>query len=587
MEKSLSKFLPNDSINNKQEKKFTQLHNSNSIYTQTYAEKYPPEKIEEHLNKCEPIRKIKEECWMKILHLVGLPCNTLITKLNDIFSNKPTLDEDISVRDALIKSDIWGILSEEQGRIIMKSYNETKSNEIHFQGVGSGHEVLSFKKMDIFEDGQIPSIRAFDRNYMDSVINFLPYYNKIEKRNLNYKIPDSEKNNKDGSKKRVLLVLFNPSPDMEKDLITGLIKNLDYYTSVLIIGDILTGNCIKSNLIYNLEKCKYKFTNFYHEPGIHYNDFNWNLEFSQLRTEYGLENHNISQMLLINTLIVDETDINSDVILFNKLQMKNTQKEIIFLIIYNIHVLEKYGIYYYLNNCELELLNSFIVKEEFNFPSKLLKRYFYNIRERKNDYLSYLCFIYGSLPHLFTNIYGANNLLTIRSDMHVKKAIFYVILSKFTKYIDSVNSQIKDPRERLSLMYKHCNVCYAKPTIECSKHCSTGYCSEVCRNFDIQTLNHKETCYYLRPLEFYFENDVTILVFHWNIIIKEGKLKELIIKRYIDNVKKPLVKKVNQFKFVINDETIKDDLTIQDCKDMHDGKIKVQLLLFKKKVSTR
>lgn len=555
-------------------------------------------KLNEFIGKSENMTKIRQKCWEEIQKLQGLTSEQIIIELNKSFTNQEIYNEKINIRDAMIKANIFGILSEEQAKVIMECYFETESNEIHFHGVGSGHEVESFKNMnpDIFNN-DMPIIHAFDKNYLDTVTNNIPYCNTIEDRNIDFKVPDEQKTYYDGTRKRAMLVLFNPDPTMEVAIINGLIKNLDFYTGILIIGEILTGHCIKKPFISKVEKCRYKLKKYYHEPGVHYNDINWNIELVDLRRKYDLATHNISQLFLINSTIVDEKKVVRNIDLLYKLQDVSYHKDIIFLMIFNIHVLENYDISYYLNNNELEYVNTFVANKLDELPTELVIRYFNTLRKHKNDYLIYLCFCYGDYGFLFGNVINVYKLLNIRTDMHIKKSIFYIILVKYQVYMRELESRMTAMNKLFSFTYRHCNVCFSKIKIQCPR-CNIDYCSQECLEFDKKYLNHKELCYYNMPLEFYFDNDIVILVLNWDEYVNDGTLKEVLIKKYITSCKENGRRKVNSdytaynLKFIIGEvgdhescdhefvnEKVVNDLTIQNCKDMHDKKINVRLAL--------
>ena len=105
-----------------------------------------------------------------------------------------------------------------------------------------------------------------------------------------------------------------------------------------------------------------------------------------------------------------------------------------------------------------------------------------------------------------------------------------------------------------------------------------------CKDFDYEILNHKTYCYYERPLEFYFEDPskpdklFVTKIFDWKYYIESGTLRDVLVTNYVKICKKPLIRKKNKLKFLINDTEIKDDLSIQDCIGMHDETTEVKLL---------
>ena len=123
-----------------------------------------PNSLEKHLNKSSMHLDIKQRCITVIGQLYGMKTDKLIEILNKEFTYNTINKEKISIRDALVKSNLYGILSQEQGELIYKYYKMLDCDEIHFGGVGSGHEVLSFEDMDIFGSEGCPKIVAFDND---------------------------------------------------------------------------------------------------------------------------------------------------------------------------------------------------------------------------------------------------------------------------------------------------------------------------------------------------------------------------------------------------------------------------------------
>ena len=101
---------------------------------------------------------------------------------------------------------------------------------------------------------------------------------------------------------------------MGDQIIRGLKNNTSLYTGLLIIGEILTGLCIEKKFISKLEIGEiYKLKCFTHVPSISCYDMCWNKELNNLREEYCGIKHQISQLLFINTKLVNNVSIVEDI----------------------------------------------------------------------------------------------------------------------------------------------------------------------------------------------------------------------------------------------------------------------------------
>ena len=263
-------------------------------------------------------------------------------------------------------------------------------------------------------------------------------------------------------------------------------------------------------------------------------------------------------MLFINKSLIkqEQQEIITDIQLLTEMQKTSIEKHIINYIIYHINILENYDISYYLNNNELEIVNSYITsKMSINeLPKDLLIRYFTALRQHHNEYLSYIFFTYNYLPQLFGDVYFSLKKLNIRSDMFIRKAIFYIIMVRLRMYLDKKEEKVPgtnvNVKNKYSLGFKYCNVCYALPKeeFECKK-CTCNYCSQSCKDFDKEILNHETFCYYERPLEFYFEDSTkpnklfVTKIFDWKYYIDSGTLRDVLVSNYVKICKKPLIRK--------------------------------------------
>ena len=122
----------------------------------------------------DKINAMIKKSWQLIRKLAGKPIQEIITEVNNIFGanfenqyqeGEEVLDSYLSLRDAMIKSGIYSIVSKEQCQTIRKAFEDTKSDEIHFHCVGAGYEVLSFKESGVFSREEMPPYEAFDRDY--------------------------------------------------------------------------------------------------------------------------------------------------------------------------------------------------------------------------------------------------------------------------------------------------------------------------------------------------------------------------------------------------------------------------------------
>ena len=94
-----------------------------------------PKSLEKHLNKSPQHMAIKQKCIRIIGQLYSMKADKLIEILTKEFIEKSINNEKVSIRDALIKSNLYGILSKEQAELIYKYYKMLECNEIHFGGV--------------------------------------------------------------------------------------------------------------------------------------------------------------------------------------------------------------------------------------------------------------------------------------------------------------------------------------------------------------------------------------------------------------------------------------------------------------------
>ena len=530
--------------------------------------------IDEIVINSDQMKILCRKCWQLINPIAGKPINEIIPYVNEKFGHnfkncfepdEEVIDEYVTLRDAMIKAGIYGIVSKEQCEIIKKAFIETNSDEIHFHCVGTGYEVKSFQESGVFSKDEMPPIEAYDKDYMKEN-KYLPFISNIKKRNVNHRA--TNKNDK-----RILVVICNAEPYMWKDILNGMIFNSKIYTGLLIIGEVLTGHCIERETISNFVKCKWTFKNYWHEPGISYNDFNYNVELAALRKKYCKVDHNMSQVLLVNNSLInfDDKPFIKDIRLFEDVKTLSNIQEIIFLMLYNIHCLENYDISHYMNNRELGI-TSLAAKKYFDeLPIDIVTRYFNALRKNKKEYITYLAFYFGNLHDLFKNFYVTCSKLSIRSDMTLKKAIFHCIKLTFDFYIKAQEDRFRKQKMNACIKYPACNVCFSKIKFQCEK-CQAYYCDEQCRDIDNKYLNHAELCYYEIPIRLYIDGDIFMYFVDWKDYIDEGLFKQEIVKHHSE------IDSVENLLFQVNGE-LQNELTVQNCKDMIDGKITVNLIM--------
>ena len=522
-----------------------------------------------------------KKSWYNFLSIAGKPNEEIIDYLNDNFGQnfhksfkegETVTNDNIVIKDGMIKAGIWSILSKEQCQTIKTSYIETEANEIHFHCVGSAYEVLCFKESGVFSKEEMPHIEAYDKNYM-SETKYLPFISNIRQRNITQKITDTNTNtNTQKTDRRILVVVCNPVPSMNKDIIKGMVANNTIYAGLLIIGEVMTGRCISADMLANLSKCKWTFKNFWHEPGISYDDFNYNRELTKLRKKFCRTTHNISQILFVNNDLInfDNRPFVKDTSLYYKIKGINSMDELIFLILYHIHALENYGVPHYLNDFSLDTLSANIKKYINELPTYIIKRYFTALRKHKKLFKVYYAFYSKELCTLFGPIFKLCYNITTRTDITLRMGIFERINVTFKHFIDIKRETTKKYKKELDVKYNLCEVCYSEVNQKCKK-CNVHYCDMQCAEIDEILLNHSQTCEYNLPLKLSLTKErIPLEIINWKESINDGTFKKQIVKICSD------IKSEDDFKFIVND-TIQDSLTIQNCKDMIDNKIIVNM----------
>ena len=240
---------------------------------------------------------------------------------------------------------------------------------------------------------------------------------------------------------------------MNKDIIKGMVANNTIYAGLLIIGEVMTGRCISADMLANLSKCKWTFKNFWHEPGISYDDFNYNRELTKLRQKFCRTTHNMSQILFVNNDLInfDNRPFVKDTILYYKIKGINSMDELIFLILYHIHALENYGVPHYLNDFSLDTLSANIKKYINELPTYIIKRYFTALRKHKKLFKVYYAFYSKELCTLFGPIFKLCYNITTRTDITLRMGIFERINVTFKHFIDIKRETTKNIKKNLML----------------------------------------------------------------------------------------------------------------------------------------
>ena len=543
----------------------------------------------EEMKEIDEVQEIRIKAWNKIRQYQGLSHQEIIDDINKSFGNSTN----ITFTDAMIKVGLYGILTKECCESIKTVYEQTNSQEIHFHGVGSGHEVCSLINSNVFDYHKMPIVKAYDKDYQ-AVTEYLPYYDNIIPVNIKDRLSPSQSTNPDGSLKRILVVIFNSTPDMENDILGGMVRNNSTYTGVLMIGELFSGFCIQSKFIPTAEKMGYPVVSLTNFPGISYSDPTWNSEYIEQKNRYSKVTNNMFQMFLKNDKLINDDTIEPDLGIYFDLCVSPHREQIICSLIIHIYKLNNEHFSNYLNTEDLIILNNILIKnaEREDIPRELVMEYFKSLRRNGTEFMILLKFNYGIAKLVSDHFLERIRLVEQRTDYTIKLAMFQLIRRNYYFYLIEKNNINVQGCKGIYIKNDGCILCYQAGKIKCNK-CEMLYCSEECQVFDEKYLNHTEECYNFIPIRFSVNGQV-IQIRHWKMLIEDNQLKdelaslinvESVTSESIKFITSPYEKPIELEKDITKlseGQELVDELTIQHCIDIIDEKINIMLFVIGK-----